>query len=126
MRKIAIGTGIGLVAAASGAQALPLSVAVEPAGVSPAGKVSLGEPAPGSAGILIGLNKAGQKADTQGVLIGLNKSDQQVKGESGLKIKSDGGLKVQPGIKGDAGVKLQPGVKLDPQTGQPLKAYGGM
>jgi hypothetical protein len=78
MRKLVIGTGLGLAAAAAAPGLAAVGVVGEPAGVSAAGKLGLAAAPQGDQGVLIGLNKAGDnqqkvKIDSQ------HKVDNQVK-----------------------------------------------
>jgi hypothetical protein len=129
MRKIVIGSGLGLVAAAIPAQAAVSPLAVEPAGVSEAGRVAFLQVS-NAQGVLIGLNQPGStqqikqnapahkvdspydkmKAEAQLKLQGQNKigNTTQIKGEDQLKIKSESQLKV----KSDAQIKLGTGDQL--------------
>jgi len=57
MRKIAIGSGLSILAAAAPVQAFEVPGVVAPAGVTEAGAVRLSEPAPGDAQPVIVKNK---------------------------------------------------------------------
>jgi hypothetical protein len=131
MRKIVIGSGLGLVAAAMPAHGAALPVAVEPAGVSDSGRIAFLQ-AGNSQGVLIGLNKPGaeqikqnspahkvdspydkMKAEAQLKIQGQNKvgNTTQIKGEDQLKIKNESQLKVKSGaqFKFGAGDQLKVG-----------------
>nr|WP_166177285.1 hypothetical protein [Altererythrobacter segetis] len=130
MRKIVFSSGLGLVAAAMPAHgAAVFPVAVEPAGVSEAGRVAFLQVG-NTQGILIGLNKPGateqikqnapahkadspydkMKAEAQLKIQGQNKigNTNQLKTEDQLKIKNESQLK----IKNDAQLKLGTGSQL--------------
>ena len=121
MRKIVIGSGLGLVAAALPAHGASFPVAVEPAGVSDSGRVAFLQ-AGSTQGVLIGLNKPGaeqikqnapaheadspydkMKAEAQLKVQGeykFNKAgENQIKGsgESQIKMKSDAQQKLKAG-----------------------------
>jgi hypothetical protein len=128
MRKIVIGSGLGLVAAAIPAQAAVFPVAVEPSGVSEAGRVAFLQ-AGGTQGVLIGLNKPGateqikqnapahkvdspydkMKAEAQLKIQNKAGNATQIKGEDQLKIKNESDLKIKSGaqIKFGAGDQLK-------------------
>jgi hypothetical protein len=124
MRKIVIGSGLGLVAAAIPAHGAVLPLATAPAGVSEAGRVHLGDQADPQ-GVLIGLNKAGQSTqvkapDAANSQIKMNPYDKmnaeaqlKIKGQSQLKLNGDG-LKTGTQIKstGDSQIKIKSGAQI--------------
>lgn len=122
MRKIVIGSGLGLVAAAIPAHGAVLPIAVEPAGVSDAGQVRLAPQGTDTQGVLIGLNKPGETQIKQEGTA----PDSQVKMDPYAKMKAAAELK----IKGESQIKLNgdgfkagtdSSIKL--KSGQPVK-YG--
>lgn len=126
MRKIVIGSGLGLVAAAMPAHAAGLPLATAPAGVSDAGRINFAPPQE-TQGILIGLNKPGvapeskqdvyekfksqDKFNTQQKMNPYDKMNAaaqlKIKGESQIKLNGDG-LKTgdELKVKGDSQIKL--------------------
>lgn len=127
MRKIVIGSGLGLVAAAIPAHGAALPMAIAPAGVSEAGRVHLGEGDP--QGVLIGLNKAGaatqvKAPDAANSQVKMNPYDKmnaeaqlKVKGQSQLKVNGDG-LKTGSQLKSpaDSQIKIKSGAQLKTGT----------
>ena len=120
MRKIVIGSSLGLVAAAIPAHGAVLPMAVAPAGVSEAGRVRLGEG--DSQGVLIGLNKAGpaNQVKAQDGQVKMNPYDKmnaeaqlKIKGQNQLKLNGDG-LKTGSQIKSpaDSQIKIKQGAQL--------------
>jgi hypothetical protein len=121
MRKIVIGSGLGLVAAAIPAQAASLPLATAPAGVSDAGRIDFAPPQE-TQGVLIGLNKPGvtpeQKVDAYNKFKAQNKASPQVKMNPYDKMNAAAQLK----IKGESQIKLNgDGLK----TGDQLKYKEG-
>ena len=128
MRKIVIGSGLGLVAAALPAHGAALPIAAEPAGVSDAGRVAFLQ-AGNTQGVLIGLNKPGatqikqQGTDTikaPDSQVKMNPYDKmnanaqlKIKGESQIKLNGDG-LKTGNQIKSpaDSQIKIKQGAQL--------------
>jgi hypothetical protein len=148
MKKIVIGSGLGLAAAAMPAHATGLPLASAPAGVSEAGRINFAQ-ADGTQSVLIGLSKPGvapqdkqdayNKIKTQDKFntgVKMNPYDKmnaqaqlKIKGESQLKLNGDG-LKIGDQIKnaGNSQIKVKSGseikyagagIKLQP--GQQLK-----
>ena len=98
MRKIVIGTGLGIAAAAAVPGQAAVGLVGEPAGVSAAGKLGLAAAPQGDQGVLIGLNKAGD-------------NQQKIKIDSQQKV--DGHIKMNTGdgsvIKGQSTWKANTG-----------------
>lgn len=134
MRKIVIGSGLGLVAAAFPAHGAVLPIAVQPSGVSEAGRIAFAAQGTDTQGVLIGLSKPGEVQDKQGpadnkfnpyhksqdAQVKLNPYDKmnaqaqlKIKGESQLKLNGDG-LKTGNQIKSpaDSQIKIKSGAQL--------------
>jgi hypothetical protein len=123
MRKIVIGSGLGLVAAAIPAHAAVLPLATAPAGVSEAGRINFAPPQE-TQGVLIGLNKPGAAPDasykfkSQDKFNTQDKFNPQVKMNPYDKMNAAAQLK----IKGESQIKLNgDGLK----TGDQLKYKEG-
>jgi hypothetical protein len=118
MRKIVIGSGLGLAAAAIPAQAAMIPLAVEPAGVSEAGRVALLQ-ASDTQGILIGLNKPGEVQDKQRATTTIKAPASQIKMNPYDKMKAQAQLK----IKGESQIKLNgDGLKTGSQIKSPAES----
>ena len=118
MRKIVIGSGLGLVAAAIPAQAAMFPVAVEPAGVSDAGRVAFLQ-AGNTQGVLIGLNKPGATEIKQQGTDTIKATDSQVKMNPYDKMNAAAQLK----IKGESQIKLNgDGIKAGSQIKSPAES----
>lgn len=128
MRKIVIGSGLGLVAAAIPAHGAVLPIAVEPAGVSEAGQVRLADQGTDTQGVLIGLNKPGE-AQIKGESTATDKwqpyqkfkspADPQVKANPYDKMNANAQLK----LKGESQIKLNgDGLKTGSQIKSPAES----
>jgi hypothetical protein len=116
MRKIVIGSGLGLVAAAMPAHGAALPIATEPAGVSEAGRVAFLQVG-NTQGVLIGLNKPGA-AEQIKQNAPAHKADSpydKMKAEAQLKIhgeyKFNKAGESQTKAAGDAQIKMKQGTQ---------------
>jgi hypothetical protein len=121
MRKIVITSGLGLVAVAMPAHGAVLPLAVEPAGVSEAGRVGL----------------ADQGTDTQGVVSGPTQIKLGAAGSAYDKMNADAQLKIKGQYKfnkagenqtkapGDAQIKMKPSTQKTFKAGDFQYGSGG-
>lgn len=120
MRKIVIGSGLGLVAAALPAHGAALPIAAEPAGVSDAGQVRLAPQGTDSQGVLIGPSKPGEaQIKQQGAA-----PESQVNMDPYAKMKAEAQLKLNgDGLKTGTQLKSPADSSIKIKSGQPIK-YG--
>lgn len=131
MKKIVIGSGLGLAAAAMPAHAAGLPLATAPAGVSEAGRINFAQ-ADETQGVLIGLSKPGvapqdkqntyDKFKTQDKFntgVKMNPYDKmnaqaqlKIKGESQIKLNGDGLKTGDIKSAGDSQIKVKSGSEL--------------
>jgi hypothetical protein len=118
VRKIVMGSGLGLVAAAIPVHGAALPLAAEPAGVSEAGQVRFADQ--GEQGVLIGLNQPGQTQYKQQGSASNAKVDPYAKMKAEAQLKVNGGNQLK--LKNDSlktGSQLKSGSQL--KTGAALK-----
>jgi hypothetical protein len=106
MRKIVITSGLGLVAAAMPAHAAPLPVAVEPSGVSDAGRVALATTPVADTQTLSPYDKMNAEAQMK------------IKGDYKINKAGDAQIKTQDQIKGSG----ESQIKMKSEAQQKFKA----